>query len=271
MSTSHGGWLGHLAIVGLVLIVPGTQTPAYGSLRGVVTDAEGIALPGVALSVTGDHGEYTTYAGIDGAYRIELPAGQYELVARLRGFCTQRRVALHVRGGSSVYQAFSMTYAVVPEILHTLRSPQAAFRSADAVVRLRVTRSHEPQPWSGDRHCGLAGIQHEASVLNVFKGHVALDLTDSMMRFVQYPVGRWNSGVFESSRTSRARYEVGDEFIALLQWNELFQRFTPLRPSYMIPVRNGRIRGPWPGGAVDIRDGMRIDDFVRALRGREAG
>jgi len=76
-------------------------------------------------------------------------------------------------------------------------------------------------------------------------------------------VGRWFDGEFEPYPVVLHQY--GDELVALLGWDERFQRFMPLGDHYIVPVHGGRIS--WQYEPTDgIRDGMPVKEFVEVLR-----
>ncbi|WP_281310423.1 TonB-dependent receptor domain-containing protein [Flavobacterium flavigenum] len=60
-----------------------------GSIKGTVTDSQGVPLPGATLQITGTT-NLTTISGNDGTYSFSLQSGKYILEARYISFQTQR-------------------------------------------------------------------------------------------------------------------------------------------------------------------------------------
>jgi len=82
------------------------------------------------------------------------------------------------------------------------------------------------------------------------------------VRFVQSPLGMWVDGVLTPN--AEARFRVGDEFVALLRWDEGYQRFRPVDERSMVPVRNGRISWQYDASG-GIRDGILTAEFIELL------
>ena len=73
-----------------------------GSIRGVALDAQGLALPGVTVTVNSRslQGSRTTVTGANGGYELAgLPPGEYSVVFRLDGFEDVARTAVVSLGG----------------------------------------------------------------------------------------------------------------------------------------------------------------------------
>lgn len=103
-------------------------------------------------------------------------------------------------------------------------------------------------------------------MLSAVKSHAVHGPAAPRVRFLQYPVGRWFDGVLE--RYPVVLHQYGDEFVALLMWDERVQRFTPLSDRYIVPVHGGRIS--WRYEPTDgIHDGMPVEEFVEALRAQQ--
>lgn len=255
-----------LAAATLFVAILGTQRPPNASIRGVVTGPDDAHLPGVTITVEGEGLRRQVYSDADGAYvTYGLMPGDYDVIARLDGFCTQRRSPVRVRSRTATYVDFSLDFVAVEYrpghgIVY---QPPEAVRYADAVVHLRINRIYELERWSGDGYCGAAGIEYEAVVLGAMKRHALHGPAAPRVRFLQYPVGRWSDGVLE--RYPVDLHEHGDEFVALLGWDENVQRFRPFRDRYMVPVHDGVIS--WEYAATNgIRDGMPVDELIEILR-----
>jgi iron complex outermembrane receptor protein len=104
------------ALVATLLLVvrpAGAQPPRPGSgtVAGTVTEAGSTqTVAGATIQVTG--GGQVTASRSDGRYRLVLPAGQYELVARLIGFGSVRRLVT-VTAGQTTMQDFALDAAAL--------------------------------------------------------------------------------------------------------------------------------------------------------------
>ena len=71
--------------------VSGLAFPQSGQLEGTVEDAQGLVLPGVTVTLTGDAvmGQRLATTDVDGSYRFRaLAPATYALVFELSGFQT---------------------------------------------------------------------------------------------------------------------------------------------------------------------------------------
>jgi len=76
-----------------------------GSIRGVITDEEGVPLPGVSIIVSGPSlmGKATDVTRADGTFRVLLlPPGVYTMTVELPGFQTYVEEGIEVRVGSTI-------------------------------------------------------------------------------------------------------------------------------------------------------------------------
>jgi len=99
-----------------VVALSAQTTQTTGSIRGVIKDNEGNALPGVNVTVTGPAllGSESAVTNESGAYRISfLPAGTYSIIAELQGFQIVRREGVIVRVGMTV----TINFVMPPETL----------------------------------------------------------------------------------------------------------------------------------------------------------
>jgi iron complex outermembrane receptor protein len=90
----------------LSLITTGAGTTwaqSNGTVRGRVVGPTGDALSGASISVTGT--QRGTVARTDGSYQFNLPAGRYELRARLIGYA-ERSDSVTVTGGTTTTKNF---------------------------------------------------------------------------------------------------------------------------------------------------------------------
>jgi len=127
-----------LAVIGAL----NAQTNQTGSLRGVVTDAEGSPLPGVNITVTGPSliGSETAQTNQDGAYRVPvLPPGTYLVVAEISGFQTVRREGVIVSVGMTVTINFALSMESLTEEL-TVTAPSPAVDVVSTKTTANVTK-----------------------------------------------------------------------------------------------------------------------------------
>ena len=105
-------------IVGvLMLTIPAFTQTALGTLRGVVRDQQGGALPGVTITVRQvDTNTLTTaVTGAEGQYFLpNLRPGRYEVTAELAGFVPDKQ-SLDLRVGQDLTVNASMKVGGVAE------------------------------------------------------------------------------------------------------------------------------------------------------------
>ena len=83
-----------IALVAVLAAASGFAQGTTGTLAGSVTDEQGLALPGVAVTATNLGTGFSRSATTDseGNYTLPgLPVGQYELKSELSGFAGQAR------------------------------------------------------------------------------------------------------------------------------------------------------------------------------------
>lgn len=90
------------------------QVAANGSLEGVVTDAAGLALPGVTVSLSGPAivGYRAATTDVDGSYQFPtLPAGTYTLTCEVLGYATVHREGILITEGQAASLPLSLATA----------------------------------------------------------------------------------------------------------------------------------------------------------------
>jgi hypothetical protein len=96
-----------------------SQVGSTGSLEGVVTDAAGLALPGVTVSLSGPAivGYRAATTDVNGTYQFPaLPAGSYTLTCELVGYQPIHREGILITGGQASTLALGLsTAALEPE------------------------------------------------------------------------------------------------------------------------------------------------------------
>ena len=109
-----------------------------GTVRGSVTDAQGLVMPGVAVNLSSDamQGSRTTFTDRNGNYEaLGLPPGEYDIVFELDGFADVENMA-NVPLGGAIEVNGSMTPGGVTEtvqVVAVVPSPIATTETASNV------------------------------------------------------------------------------------------------------------------------------------------
>jgi hypothetical protein len=134
------------------------QISSEGTVRGAVRDAQGAVLPGVTITAHSPTvaGVRTAISDPQGDYRlIDLPPGEYTVVAELEGFSKVSRSGVVVRAGLNLSIDFTLqvgslsetvTVAAETPMLETQRTVQAVNVSGEMQRRLPLTVGGH---WSG--------------------------------------------------------------------------------------------------------------------------
>ena len=89
--------------------MPASISTGTSTIQGVVK-AGGVALPGVAVTaVAADGKKYATSTDINGAFRMDVPTGAYEVRTELMGFATVTKQVTATPAGASVAQLLQFT------------------------------------------------------------------------------------------------------------------------------------------------------------------
>lgn len=111
-----------------------------GSLRGAVKDESGAILPGVTMTATSDVllSPRVSVSGGDGTYRIvNLPPGDYVVMAELSGFATYRQEGIVVRADANFNVDVAMQISQVQEtITVTAETPMLEIASPSNVLNV---------------------------------------------------------------------------------------------------------------------------------------
>ena len=109
-----------IALVALAYAVPARGQAQQGRITGIVRDATGIPVPGVAVTATNQttKASQTTATGNDGSYSFSLAPGGYTVTATLSGF---RNAAqnVEVTAGASKQIDLSLEPALAQEVTVT--------------------------------------------------------------------------------------------------------------------------------------------------------
>jgi hypothetical protein len=112
------------AVVVLLLLglaVPLAAQSTSGSVQGTVKDAQGVVLPGVAVTAYSTAlvvGKMTAYSDERGVYRFpSLPVGMYVIEAELAGFAKVRQEDIRVKLGGALAVDITLPQAKVAEAI----------------------------------------------------------------------------------------------------------------------------------------------------------
>jgi len=89
---------------------PAASAPVANSTIQGVVKAGGVPLPGVAVTaVSGDSKKYATTTDINGAFRMDVPAGTYQVRTQLMGFATLNKQVVATPADAMVAQQLVFT------------------------------------------------------------------------------------------------------------------------------------------------------------------
>ena len=218
-----------LAVLAIFAASPSAQVGNSAQITGRVTDAEGAALPGVRMSVTGqgllrptetvadDNGRFA-FAG------LQPSPATYTVTARLEGFETSTVMVRADPAADSSFtirlhlECFEPDLEVVPEL-----SPLVAAADVVALVRLdSIDRAQQPR--IGDEWCGP---------ITIFRGTIIEPVKDR--RPQRSPSVRF------VLRGQEGQFARGDIYIAILQWHPVTRGYRVTSRSYFALVRDGRL------------------------------
>jgi outer membrane receptor protein involved in Fe transport len=113
-----------VAVIVSLALPAGAQTTT-GTIRGDVTDAEGGALPGVTVTVTGEQGVVRAVVSSEnGSYLIAaVPPGVYSVEATLEGMLPQKADDIRVTIGGMSTVSFSLRVGLSQEVTVTAQAP----------------------------------------------------------------------------------------------------------------------------------------------------
>lgn len=119
----------------------------YGRLEGAASDAQGLALPGVTVTLAGEAiiGTRVATTDVDGSYRFQaLPPGDYTLTFELGGFQTVLFEEVRVVSGATFAVDADMQIATVAEtITVTGESPVVDVKSTGVAATFDKTQLDE--------------------------------------------------------------------------------------------------------------------------------
>ena len=136
-----------LALLFVALAVPAAAQQQYGRLEGAARDAQGLALPGVSVTLSGEAiiGGRNATTDIDGSYRFQaLPPGDYNIQFELSGFQTVVFEQVRVVTGATFTVDANMQIATVAEtVTVTGESPVVDVKSTGVAATFDKTQLDE--------------------------------------------------------------------------------------------------------------------------------
>jgi hypothetical protein len=122
-----------------------------GTISGQILDAQGLAIPGVSVTVTGPQGVKSATTNSEGRFDVPfLTPGKYAVVAELQGFKTIRQADITVRLGQTVSLPLRMQIGGIaetiqvtgaPDIVNTRTTTTGANISSDLLQTVPVGRT----------------------------------------------------------------------------------------------------------------------------------
>jgi Carboxypeptidase regulatory-like domain/TonB dependent receptor/TonB-dependent Receptor Plug Domain len=113
-----------LAFLGCVIAGAAAAQDTAGTLGGRTVDAQGLPLPGVAVTVTGAQGVKTTVSDADGRFTIPfLTPGSYTVHVELQGFAPVDRPDIQVRLGQRVDLPLTLRVGSLQETIQVVATP----------------------------------------------------------------------------------------------------------------------------------------------------
>ena len=112
-----------LAIVAALAPLPASAQALYGSITGTVTDQQGAAIPGAAVTATntGTGLQVTAVTDKDGNYTFRnLLPGSYDLGAALQGFRELKQTGLRVSAGNPVRVELKLEVGTLAETVNVV-------------------------------------------------------------------------------------------------------------------------------------------------------
>jgi hypothetical protein len=139
-----------LLALGLTLASPTSAQETSGILAGRLQDPQGLALPGVTVTVTGTQGVKTAVSDAEGAFRVPfLVPGSYDVRAELQGFKTVEQKGVTISLGQTTTVSLQLEVGGLSEVVQvtgstvvvdTTSTTTGAVISADLLQRVPVGR-----------------------------------------------------------------------------------------------------------------------------------
>ena len=113
-----------LAFLGCVIAGAAAAQDTGGTLAGRTVDAQGLPLPGVAVTVTGAQGAKTAVSDADGRFTVPfLTPGPYTVHAELQGFAPIDRTDIQVGLGQRIDLPLTLRVGSLQETIEVVATP----------------------------------------------------------------------------------------------------------------------------------------------------
>jgi hypothetical protein len=216
-----------LLLLALLFVQPVSalaQTAGTVTVTGRITTTGGDLLPGVTVTLSGDHETTQAVTGADGTFRIEAflnGASPLMLSASLPGFKPASRAGIRARSGGAVNLGdIRLTVGCLAEVDFVATGLREEASRALTVARLRIESVQPVREWTIDKQC-FTGSEVSAVVVDDLRGRRA----ESRIRFLAI------------KDFSKPPYEPGDDIVVALNRDAASRRYFSW--GYGYPVRNG--------------------------------
>jgi hypothetical protein len=157
------------ALVLLVLVMSTSSEAAQattGSIEGVVTDNQGLVVPGATVMVRNveTNVSRSLATGVDGSYRfLNMPVGNYELTVELTGFSRHVRAGITLAVNQVAVVDVQVRPAALTEVVEvTADAPLLNTANAEVGVRFDTQRGRAPGDGKSEHlHAGAFGAGRE--------------------------------------------------------------------------------------------------------------
>lgn len=239
------------AVVLAVLVgTAAAQDAGSAQITGRAIDGSGAPLPGVQITATSVLVRKEIATGIDGGFAISaLVPGTYDVRADLPGFETVNiRVPVAATGAGNPL-TIRMRIACMEPDLEVINALDRVVTSADLVIRVRLNSIEKAyQPRVGDGYCGP---------ITVFEGTIR-ELVVNRRSQRRGPIR------FVMAGTELADYfRAGNDYIAFLAWHPGTRTYRTFGRSYLMPVRDGRVKVP---GSILDESNQPLDKVLAVVR-----
>lgn len=209
-------------------VVADAQTAA-GSVTGrVLNHADGYALPGSVVTLTGVDGlERRIVTDEQGRFKIgEVPAGRYDLIAAMPGFAaTMRNIEIGPPGSLELVLDVAMDYACAEEGIRVFLPLEHTLGQSDLVAHVRIVSEGALQSWPTRPACLHLAREYAASVQTVVNDDARQTPLSSLPILIGDPL----------------RFSAGAELIVFLNWSPTARRFVLSGGDAAVGIRDGRL------------------------------
>jgi hypothetical protein len=121
-------------LIAMCIAATASGQDTTGMLAGKIVDAQGLALPGVSVTVTGGQGDKTAVTDGEGRYAVPfLTPGLYAVRADLQNFSQARRADVQIRLGQTTDLPFVMQLGTMSETLNVV-APKTGIDTTSAAI-----------------------------------------------------------------------------------------------------------------------------------------